>query len=57
MAHGYNTQQKLVLQLHELNVELTFFIGNKLISFRDRIGENSGSEKKSINHGSKIEKN
>jgi hypothetical protein len=30
MAHGYNTQQKLVLQLHELNVELTFFIGDKL---------------------------
>lgn len=46
MAHGYNKQQKLVLQLHELNVELTFFIGDKLISFRDRLGENSGSVRK-----------
>jgi hypothetical protein len=58
MAHGYNTEQELVLQLHELSIELTFFIGDKVISFRDRLGGEFGlGEKKSINHGSKKEKN
>jgi hypothetical protein len=33
---------QLVLQLHEWSVELTFFIGDKVICFRDRRGREFG---------------